>query len=80
MKPQTVFICIFILSLLALHQCMQIDVEKIESSSKLYIPRCVPARCSETFFKRNCWCCFKDEKICWTNQNDCDSSPRCPPL
>ncbi|ESQ35777.1 hypothetical protein EUTSA_v10009817mg [Eutrema salsugineum] len=80
MKSQTAFVCIFMLSLFALYQCMQMDVRDIESSSKLFIPNCVPAQCGEGFFQRDCWCCMKNRKLCWKNQQDCDSSSRCPPI
>ncbi|CAH2038337.1 unnamed protein product [Thlaspi arvense] len=75
MKSQTVFICIFMLSLLALHQCRQMDVGEIDSSSKLYVPKCVHSIC-KGFIKRDCWCCGPH---CWDRLHDCDSSPLCPP-
>ncbi|XP_024008085.1 EMBRYO SURROUNDING FACTOR 1.2-like [Eutrema salsugineum] len=80
MKSQTAFICIFMLSLFALHQCMQMNVREIESSSKLFIPKCVPDICYYPYNKRDCWCCMKDRKICTVKQEDCDSDPNCPPL
>ncbi|CAH2038340.1 unnamed protein product [Thlaspi arvense] len=58
---------------------MQMNVEDIERSSKLYIPKCVPSQC-KSYFKRDCWCCFKNPKLCWTTEDACVASSRCPPL
>ncbi|VYS45666.1 unnamed protein product [Arabidopsis thaliana] len=80
MKSQTVLISIFIFSFFALHQCMQMDVGEIEGSNKISIGKCVPAQCSVSFFKRDCWCCFRDQSMCSKTQKECESNPRCPPF
>ncbi|XP_019091662.1 PREDICTED: LOW QUALITY PROTEIN: EMBRYO SURROUNDING FACTOR 1.2-like [Camelina sativa] len=80
MKSPTVIFFIFMFSFFALQQCMHVDVRKIDSVSKLQISNCVPAKCGEGFFKRNCWCCFHDQTICYNTQKICESSLRCPPL
>ncbi|EOA36579.1 hypothetical protein CARUB_v10011759mg [Capsella rubella] len=85
MKSQTVLFFIFMFSFFVLHQCIQ-EVDDVRGGiesgrSKLTIPNCVPAQCGkEGFFKRNCWCCFRDLNICFFTQKACDSSPRCTPL
>ncbi|CAN6851847.1 unnamed protein product [Brassica oleracea] len=40
MISQATFICILMISLFALHQCGQMDVGEIDSSSKFYVPKC----------------------------------------
>lgn len=58
---------------------MQMDIKKIESSSKLYIPPCGPFLCGKFFHTKSCWCCIGNPTICTVNKKDCDSNPQCHP-
>ncbi|CAH2060223.1 unnamed protein product [Thlaspi arvense] len=78
MKSQTTLICMFMLSLFALHQCARMDVGEIEkSNNKIILGMCLHRAC-HSWFTKDCFCCLRDIKKCWKEMAQCESN--CPPL
>ncbi|CAH2060224.1 unnamed protein product [Thlaspi arvense] len=73
MKSQSILICMFMLSLFALHQCASMDVGEIEKSNRIILGMCVHRAC-HSWFKRDCFCCMRNIKNCWKEKAQCESN------
>ncbi|CAF2138793.1 hypothetical protein IGI04_005997 [Brassica rapa subsp. trilocularis] len=77
MISKATFICILMFSLFSLHQCGQMDVGEIDSSTKFYVPKCVKRKCGFGA-EIDCWCCHRDSSLCYYNVDDCVDDNNCP--
>ncbi|AEE28641.1 EMBRYO SURROUNDING FACTOR 1.1 [Arabidopsis thaliana] len=76
-SSHTSLICILMLSLVALHQCVRMKVKEIGRSNKIYIPPCFRDSCDHVL-KKDCYCCGSKPDLCWEDQHYCNT--HCPPL